>query len=115
MESINRALPQGLRVREMQLLGTTMPRLSRWTRYGLYRVKGEGEESYVLLSLSGKGQGRLKDALEAMGTRLRGPGGGAEVTRVGLYASREEVYEDARGTVYYYEPGKRELEKMVGD
>jgi radical SAM-linked protein len=102
-ERINMALPGGLRVSEIQPLGQTMPRLSRWTRYGLYRVPSESGDVNLLLSMSGEKQGRLKDALEKMasvtGLALRD----SEVIRVGLYASRDEVYEEAAGSVYYYD------------
>jgi radical SAM-linked protein len=114
-ERINLALPAGLEVREVLPLLPTMPRLSRWARYGLYRVSGGEGETYLLLSLSGEKQGRLKDALERMATGVDGPAPVGEVTRVGLYASRDEVFEEARDPIYYYDGETRELERIAGE
>lgn len=112
---MNRALPVGVRVDEIQTLGATMPRLSRWTRYGLYRVSGEGMEVYLLLSLGGDKQGRLKDALEELGSVLGKTAWDGGVTRVGLYASRDEVLEDVREDIYYYDGETGGLEKTEGE
>jgi radical SAM-linked protein len=112
-ERLNRALPEGLRIREIDSLAPTMPKLSRWTHYGLFRVEDEEGASYLLLVLSGEGQGRLKDAMEVF-TALRGtPSGHSMVTRVGLYASPDEVFEDAPGTVLFYDGAKGEMEEMT--
>lgn len=114
-EEVGRALPEGLRVKELRPLAANMPKLSRWARYGLYRIGGEGKERYLLLSLTGEAQGRLQDALGAMagepGEEVRKD----RVCRMGLYASRDEVFEDVEGEVYYYDGGKGEIEEIEGE
>jgi radical SAM-linked protein len=111
-ERLNQALPEGLRVREVQTLAPTMPKLSRWARYGLFRVGGEAEPTYLLLMLSGEEQGRLKDALEAL-KALRGMTADyREVTRIGLYASPDEIFEDVADPVLYYRGSTGAMEEM---
>jgi radical SAM-linked protein len=115
---MNKALPRGLQVCELQQLAPTMPKLSRWVRYGLYRIDAGGtdeETVYVVLSFSGEEAARLKDALEKVGELLGRPATNRDVTRVGLYASPHEVHEDARGLVYFYDGKRCELEEMAGD
>lgn len=114
-DRINRGLPQGLRVSEIQPLAPTMPKLSRWVRYGLYRIDAGESTIYILLQLSGEGQGRLKDALTAVSERVGRPVDNRDVTRVGLYASPDEVLEDVREPVYFYDGRKGGLEEMAGD
>jgi hypothetical protein len=114
-EKINIALPEGLRVSEVQVMSANMPKLSRWTRYGLYRVPGPDVEGLLLLQLGGDKQGRLRDALEAISKRLGRTVHVQEVTRVGLYASRYEVFEDVVGPVFEYDGEKQELEELVGE
>lgn len=116
-EVMNASLPRGLSITDIQELPATMPKLSKWTLQGLYRVPGEGGDTYLLLSLTGKKQGRLKDALEAIS---RAPGDEEQrslkgVSRIGLYASEEEVFEDAGETVYYFDGESRELVTIKGD
>lgn len=110
-QKLNLALPVGLQVSEVQQLAPTMPKLSRWTRFGLFRVESVSETLYLLLALSGEGQGRLKDALEKLAAR-----GVAtqrcRLTRVGLYASPDEVFEDARGKVLSYDGRSGELSEI---
>lgn len=111
-ERLNQALPEGLKVREVQDLAPTMPKLSRWARYGLFSVGGEADPVYLLLMLSGEEQGRLKDALEALAS-LRGVDAGyREVTRIGLYASPDEVFEDVEGPVLYYRGKTGAMEEL---
>ena len=114
-DRINRGLPQGLQVSEIQPLAPTMPKLSRWVRYGLYRIDAGESTIYILLQLSGEGQGRLKDALTAVSERVGRPVDNRDVTRVGLYASPDEVLEDVREPVYFYDGRKGGLEEMAGD
>jgi radical SAM-linked protein len=114
VERINRALPVGLRVIEVQALASNMPRLSRWARYGLYRVSSSGNHTYLLLSLGGGKQGRLKDALQKMPSD-GGPEWKRKVTWLGLYASRDEVQEDVEGTVFYFDGETGELKEMKND
>ncbi len=109
VEALNRALPEGLRVREVRLLAPNMPKLSRWARYGLYRLEREEGGFHLLLKVSGEGQARLKDALEEAARRLGWVPALERVVRVGLYASPEEVFEDVRGEVYHYDVEKGEL------
>ncbi len=111
-DKLNRFLPQGLRISEVQLLAPTMPKLSRWARYGLFRLEGEGGISYLLLALVGENQGRLKDALEALAARRGEAAGYSSVTRAGLYASPEEVFEDTQGSVLFYDGAKGELKEL---
>lgn len=111
-ERLNQALPEGLKVREVQPLAPTMPKLSRWARYGLFRVGEEAEATYLLLMLNGEEQGRLKDALEALAS-LRGiTAGYREVTRIGLYASPDEVFEDIEEPLLYYRGRTGVMEEM---
>lgn len=114
-DKMNQALPQGLRVCEVQPLAPTMPKLSRWVRYGLYRIGADEKTIYLLMQLSGEKQGRLKVALEVIADRLGRPADNRDVTRVGLYASPDEVLEDVRGPVYFYDGKRGELEEMAGD
>jgi radical SAM-linked protein len=109
---LNLALPEGLKVSEVQLLAPTMPKLSRWARYGLFRLEDGEETSYLLLALSGEGQGRLRDALEAFAASRGEPSGRYAVTRVGLYASPDEVFEDTRGRVLFYDGAHGELKEV---
>jgi radical SAM-linked protein len=114
-ERMNLALPRGLKVCDLQQLAPTMPKLSRWVRYGLYRIDTDeaGEKAvYVVLQLSGEEAGRLKDVLEKIAELLDRPATNRDVTRVGLYASPHEVHEDARGRVYFYDGKRGELEEM---
>jgi len=114
-EKLNQALPEGLRVREVQTLAPTMPKLSRWARYGLFRVAGGDGAIHLLLALGGEEQGRLKDALEALGA-LRGTSSDYRgVTRIGLYASPDEVFEDAVGPVFFYNGKTGEIEEMKNE
>jgi radical SAM-linked protein len=112
---INGALPVGLTVSEVQVMSDKMPKLSKWTRYGLYRIKGQDGEMLLLLQLGGDKQGRLRDALENISERMGRTVDVQEATRVGLYASRYEVSEDVGGPVYEYDGEKRRLEEMVGE
>jgi hypothetical protein len=107
---MNRALPEGLRVAEIQAMAPNIPRLSRWSRYGLYRVSDGHAQAFLLLSMSGEKQGRLRDALAKM--PLGGAGRRYEVTRVGLFASRDEVLEEVDGEVYYYDGETGELRDL---
>jgi hypothetical protein len=111
LNEINRALPVGLRVNEVQTLAPNIPKLSRWTRYGLYRVSDSGSYTYLLLSLGGAKQGRLKDALEKMPSPT-GPLWCREVTRIGLYASQDEVLEEVEIGVFYYDGEMGELKEI---
>ncbi len=113
-ESMDRSLPLGLGIVSMQVLPPHMPRLSRWTRYGLYRVEADGSRFHLALRLSGEGEGRLKEALVRLGEYLRRDLQGGEVTRVGIYASREEVAEEVAGPLYLYRGREGELEVMQG-
>ncbi len=115
-ERLNRFMPVGLRVREVQGLAQTMPKLSRWARYGLFRLSDpKSGTTYLLLALSGEEQGRLKDALQEI-EELRGiKVGYGEVTRKGLYASPEEIFEDVEGPVLFYDGGKGTLREMKGE
>ena len=117
-EMINVALPQGLQVRDIQQLAPTMPKLSRWVRYGLYMIETQEADKnpiYVVFQLSGEEAGRLQDVLEKITDLLGRQVTKRDVTRVGLYASPQEVYEDVRGRVYFYDGKKGELEEMAGD
>jgi hypothetical protein len=114
INEINRSLPVGLRVSEVQNLAPNIPKLSRWTRYGLYRVSDSGNHTYLLLSLDGGKQGRLKDALEKMPSPA-GPSWCREVTRMGLYASRDEVLEEVEKAVFYYDGETGELKEIKND
>jgi len=110
-EKLNLALPAGLRVSEVLPVPPNMPKLSRWARFGLFRVEDGGETLYLLLALSGEGQGRLKDAVVALAQR----GMAAErpmLTRVGLYASPDEVFEDVRGKVIIFDGRTGELSEI---
>jgi radical SAM-linked protein len=109
---LNRCLPRGLRVSEARVLAPTMPKLSRWARYGLFRLEGEGDTSYLLLALVGENQGRLKDALEAVAEKREQETGHYAVTRAGLYASPEEIFEDISGSVFFYDGAKGELKEI---
>ncbi len=111
LDKINRALPVGLRVIEVQALAPNMPKLSRWTRYGLYRVSDGGNHTYLLLSLGGGKQGRLRDALEKMPSPT-GQQWRREVTRMGLFASRDEVLEEIEMAIYYYDGETGELKEI---
>lgn len=113
-ESMNRALPAGLEVREVMALPSNMPKLSRWALYGLYRETGKEGGPYLLLSLSGRKQGRLRDAIQALGEAEERALAYTQMERVGLYASRDEVLEETDGPVYYYDGEKRELE-VIGN
>ncbi len=112
-EKLNRALPEGLRVSEVQPLAPTMPKLSRWARYGLFRIEGGGGTSYLVLALIGEGQGRLRDALQALEAQRGEETGSCAVTRVGLYASPDEVFEDVSGRVLYYDGVSGGLREMT--
>ena len=112
---INGALPVGLTVSDVQVMSDNMPKLSKWTRYGLYRITGQNEDMLLLLQLGGDKQGRLRDALEKISERLGRTVGVQEATRVGLYASRYEVLEDVGGTVYEYDGEYGRLEEMAGE
>jgi radical SAM-linked protein len=114
-DRLNLFLPQGLRISEVQLLAPTMPKLSRWARYGLFRLEGAGGTSYLLLALVGENQGRLKDALQALAEQGGEVAGRFSVTRAGLYASPEEIFEDTRGRVIFYDGAKGELKEMSDD
>lgn len=109
---LNGYLPVGLEVNEVLLMPQNMPKLSRWVLYGLYRV-AEGDGGLLLLSLGGERQGRLRDAMEAMAARTGMEMRGGGVTRVGLFASRDEACEEAEGTVYYYDGGSERLEILA--
>ncbi len=110
LKRMNEALPLGMGVVSLQVLPEYMPKLSRWARYGLYRVEGGNGVYHLCLRVDGEGGGRLRDALE----RLRESFGveAGKVTRVGLYASRDEVLEENPGEVYFYHAGKDELERL---
>jgi hypothetical protein len=87
-----------------------MPKLSRWARYGLYRVEGGDGVFHLCLRVDGEGGGRLRDALQRLKERF---GVEAEkVTRVGIYASRDEILEENPEKAYFYHAGKGELEIM---
>lgn len=113
IDEMNSALPEGLRVVGIQAMAPNIPRLSRWSRYGLYRLSDGRRQAYLLLSLSGEKQGRLKDALPKM--PVGGAGVRCEVTRVGLFASRDEVLEEVGEEVYYYDGETGELEELRDD
>jgi radical SAM-linked protein len=111
---LNEALPEGLRVREVTYLRPTMPRLSRWARYGLYVVeRGGGRRALLLMPLVGEGQGRLRDALEALLPEEERDG--LRVTRKGLYASPYEVFEEVDEQVYFYDGESGKLEILHGE
>jgi len=110
-ERLNRGLPPDLQVTRAETLPPHFPKMSRWARYALYRVEetgGSGKEAFLALPLPGAGEGsggqgeteglpRLGDALESL-RRDEGWGDGRlRVSRVGLYASLDEVEEDAPG------------------
>jgi radical SAM-linked protein len=114
-ERINVALPEGLKVSEVQVMASNMPKLSKWTRYGLYRITGPDGDKLLLLQLGGDKQGRLRDALEDMSERWGRTVHIKEVTRMGLYASRYEVFEDVGGPVYEYDGEKQELVEIEGE
>jgi radical SAM-linked protein len=114
-ERINGALPEGLKVREVQVMASNMPKLSRWTRYGLYRISGLDGDKLLLMQLGGDKQGRLRDALEVMSGRWGRTVHIKEVTRMGLYASRYEVFEDVGGPVYEYDGEMQKLEEIEGE
>ncbi len=111
-ERMNGVLPQGLEVGGTQLLAPTMPKLSRWARYGLFRLEDAEGTAFLLLPLSGERQGRLKDALEAFAAAVRPLSRHAGVTRMGLYASPHEVFEDAAGSVFFYDGASGEVKEM---
>ncbi len=111
-ENINLALPAGLEVREIMALPSNMPKLSRWALYGLYREEGRQGGPYLLISLSGEKQGRLRDAVQALGEGEGRALDCSEMERVGLYASRDEVLEETDGPVYYYDGEKKQLEAI---
>lgn len=112
---INSSLPQGLQVSEVQVLAPTMPKLSRWARYGLFRL-GDGEEAhYLLLALSGERQGRLKDALVAFSAAVGPISRHGTVTRTGLYASPHEVFDDVDGSVFFYNGASGELKEVTDE
>jgi len=114
---MNYSLPRGLSITGIQELAATMPKLSKWTCYGLYCVPGGDGDVFLLLSLAGPKQGRLKDGLQALSQRLALPES-AElkgISRVGLYASQEEVFEDAGEPVYYFDGESRELMTIAGN
>lgn len=113
-ENMHRSLPSGLGIVSLQVLPPSMPRLSRWTRYGLYRVEAGDRRYHLALRLSGEGEGRLKEALERLGEYLKADLQGGEVTRVGIYASRDEVAEEVTGAIYLYRGKEGELEVMQG-
>ncbi len=107
---MNEALPEGLRVVSLQVLPDYMPKLSRWARYGLYRVEGAGGSFHLCLRIDGEGGGRLRDALQKLEDRF---GAGVDaVTRVGIYASRDEILEEYPDKVYFYHTENGELENM---
>lgn len=112
---INDALPEGLRVTDVQALASSMPNLSRWTRYGLYGVRDQEGERLLLLHLGGDKQGRLRDALEIMSSRLGRKLRVQDATRIGLYASRDEIFEEVEGAIYEYDGEKQELAEIVGE
>lgn len=110
MRRMNEALPEGLRVVSLQMLPEYMPKLSRWARYGLYRVQGGGGPFHLCLRVDGEGGGRLHDALRKLEERF---GTDAEsVTRVGIYASRDEILEVNPDKVYFFHADKGELKTM---
>jgi radical SAM-linked protein len=117
-ERMNRALPQGITVREIKPMPLHIPKLSRWARYGLYRVErggyGEGDAQHLVLSLVGEEQGRLREALESLGVEGIGSPG-VSVTRVGIYASLYEAVEDAGGRALYYDGKEKVLRQLEGD
>ncbi|MDY6793678.1 MAG: TIGR03936 family radical SAM-associated protein [Actinomycetota bacterium] len=114
-KGLNRALPTGLRVWEVQALPPGMPKLSKWARYGLYTVRdGDGEE-LLLLPLSGEKQGKLGDALEKMAVFRGGPLEKSDVVRKGLYASRFEVFEEIEGPVFLYDGESGDLKRIEGE
>lgn len=117
-ERMNEALPRGLRVREIRQIPIHIPKLSRWARYGLYRVEKEGpgdvEVFYLVLSLTGEEQGRLREVLEEMGMGEMG-GDGISVARVGIYPSLYEAVEDAGGKALYYDGRSKVFKELEGD
>jgi radical SAM-linked protein len=111
METMNRALPEGIRIADIQELPATMPKLSKWARYGLYRVSEDGRDTYLLLSLAGPKQGRLREALASLAASC----GWEErvhrsVCRIGLYAGEQEVFEDIDEVIHYFDG---ELQALV--
>ncbi len=106
-ERINRGLPRDLRVIRAELLPPHFPKMSRWIGYALYRVEGPdggGSSVFLALPLAGASRGggregaampRLRDALESLRKREGWGEGELRVVRAGLYASLDEVKEDA--------------------
>lgn len=113
-ENMDRSLPEGLGIVSIQLMPPHMPRLSRWARYGLYRIEADGRRYHLALQLGGEGEGRLRDALEELERHLQEALRGGEVTRVGIFASRDELWEEVDGPLYLYRGKERELEVMQG-
>ncbi len=113
-EEMEGSLPEGMGVVSIQVLPPGMPRLSRWARYGLYRVEREGRALYLALRLTGEGEGRLREALNGLSAYLGEDLGGSEVTRAGIYASLDEVLEETPGELYFYRGKEGELEVMQG-
>lgn len=111
-ERMNAALPEGLGVISLQFLPPTLPKLSRWARYGLYRVDGEKGPFHLCLRLDEEGGGRLRDALEKLEERFGTGAGRGKITRLGIFASRDEILEEVPVKVYFYHAGKGELEVM---
>lgn len=108
---MNASLPPGLGVVSVEILPPSMPRLSRWTRYGLYRVEAGDTILHLCLRLSGEGGGRLKDALRRLEEETGLDLEGSRITRAGIFASREEVLEEAPRPVYFYRGSDDSLER----
>ena len=113
-ESMDRSLPEGLGIVSIQAMPPHVPRLSRWARYGLYRVEAAGRRYHLALRLGGEGEGRLREALQALERHLQEDIRDGEVTRVGIFASRDELWEEVDGPLYLYRGREGELEVMQG-
>jgi hypothetical protein len=105
---INQSMPEDLRVLTAEMLPEHFPKMSRWIHYALYRVEAgqSGEAGRLLLALPLAAAGseseqdgfpRLRDVLEKLQEQEGWGGVATRVTRQGLYASLDEIVEDAEG------------------
>ena len=110
-ERINRGMPRDLRVSAAEMLPEHFPKMSRWVHYALYRVEekegGEAARVFLALPLAAAGSEgepggfpRLRDALEQLREREGWKTDDRPyVIRQGLYASLDEIGEEAEGRV----------------